>query len=263
MARTRSARQSRSPPTQRPTPPPPPKAAATPVKPRRSRDSPPSFTCPIGLSMMQVALTRTRPNPYPQPDTFAFPRNTDPTPTPTPNPDLTQPRALTLSLPMMQDPVVCVDGHSYERVNIERWFRESSTSPATGAPVSASRCPACLRTLALSRARAGCFAAIAARDRRGREQPRAAQEHRGARAAVLQPGLCQGDRDRRPAQPSPRAASHLRGLATPNPDPHPHPNPNPNPIPIPNPNPDPDPNPNQARAAARRQDLRHQPPGKG
>jgi len=35
----------------------------------------------------------------------------------------------------MQDPVVCVDGHSYERVNIERWFRESSTSPATGAPL--------------------------------------------------------------------------------------------------------------------------------
>ena len=184
MARTRSARQSRSPPTQRPTPPPP-KAAAAPVaKPRRSRDSPPSFTCPIGLSMMQ-------------------------------------------------DPVVCVDGHSYERVNIERWFRESSTSPATGAPVSVPRRPACLRSLALSRARAGCFAAMAARDGRGREQPRAAQEHRGARAAVLQPGLCQGDRDRRPAQPSPRAASHLRGLATPDP------NPNSNPIPNLNPSPDP------------------------
>ena len=134
---------------------------------------------------------------------------------------------------MMQDPVVCVDGHSYERVNIERWFRESSTSPATGAPVSVPRRPACLRSLALSRARAGCFAAMAARDRRGREPPRAAQEHRGARAAVLQPGLCQGDRDRRPAQPSPRAASHLRGLATPDP------NPNSNPIPNLNPSPDP------------------------
>ena len=52
--------------------------------------------------------------------------------------------------------------------------------------------------------------AFSAGDRRGREQPRAAQEHRGARAAVLQPGLRQGDRDRRPTQPSPRAASHLR-----------------------------------------------------
>ena len=47
----------------------------------------------------------------------------------------------------MQDPVVCVDGHSYERVNIERWFRESSTSPATGAPVIVPRRPACLRSL--------------------------------------------------------------------------------------------------------------------
>jgi len=55
---------------------------------------------------------------------------------------------------MMQDPVVCVDGHSYERVNIERWFRESSTSPATGAPVSVPRRPACLRSLAVSHARA-------------------------------------------------------------------------------------------------------------
>ena len=51
----------------------------------------------------------------------------------------------------MQDPVVCVDGHSYERANIERWFRESSTSPATGAPVRLLPCPACC-TLARSRA---------------------------------------------------------------------------------------------------------------
>ena len=33
----------------------------------------------------------------------------------------------------MRDPVVAMDGHSYERKNIERWLREKSTSPMTGA----------------------------------------------------------------------------------------------------------------------------------
>mmetsp|Transcript_57237 Transcript_57237/g.137630 ORF Transcript_57237/g.137630 Transcript_57237/m.137630 type:complete len:217 (-) Transcript_57237:360-1010(-) len=74
-------------------------------------------------------------------------------------------------------------------------------------------------------------------DRRGREQPRAAQEHRGARAAVLQPGLCQGDRHRRATQPSPRAASHLRGRSA-----------SPAACPC-------------TPATAHRQNLHHQPPG--
>ena len=59
-----------------------------------------------------------------------------------------------ITLDAFRDPVVAADGHSYERVNIERWFRESSTSPATGAPVSVPRRPACLRSLAVSHARA-------------------------------------------------------------------------------------------------------------
>ena len=33
---------------------------------------------------------------------------------------------------LMSDPLVCSDGHSYERVNIERWLRISRTSPITG-----------------------------------------------------------------------------------------------------------------------------------
>jgi len=40
-----------------------------------------------------------------------------------------------IGLSLMRDPVVCVDGHSYERANIVRWLRESATSPATGAPL--------------------------------------------------------------------------------------------------------------------------------
>lgn len=33
----------------------------------------------------------------------------------------------------MRDPVSALDGHSYERENIERWLREHITSPMTGA----------------------------------------------------------------------------------------------------------------------------------
>ncbi|EOD07210.1 hypothetical protein EMIHUDRAFT_62203, partial [Emiliania huxleyi CCMP1516] len=33
----------------------------------------------------------------------------------------------------MRDPVACADGHSYERVNIERWLATNNTSPRTGA----------------------------------------------------------------------------------------------------------------------------------
>ena len=32
---------------------------------------------------------------------------------------------------LMQDPVIAVDGHSYSRVPIERWFRNHDTSPMT------------------------------------------------------------------------------------------------------------------------------------
>lgn len=36
----------------------------------------------------------------------------------------------------MQEPVVAADGHTYERRAIEKWMRESSTSPMTGAPLT-------------------------------------------------------------------------------------------------------------------------------
>ena len=34
---------------------------------------------------------------------------------------------------VMEDPVVCADGHSYERSAIEKWLQTSNTSPLTGA----------------------------------------------------------------------------------------------------------------------------------
>ena len=33
---------------------------------------------------------------------------------------------------IMEDPVVCADGHSYERGSIERWLAAHGTSPLTG-----------------------------------------------------------------------------------------------------------------------------------
>ena len=39
-----------------------------------------------------------------------------------------------LTLEVMNDPVICADGHSYERANIERWLLDRDTSPRTGAP---------------------------------------------------------------------------------------------------------------------------------
>lgn len=38
-----------------------------------------------------------------------------------------------ISKEVMRDPVLACDGHSYERRNIERWLREKTTSPLTGA----------------------------------------------------------------------------------------------------------------------------------
>ena len=35
---------------------------------------------------------------------------------------------------VMRDPVVCADGHTYDRANIEQWFKTGhNTSPNTGA----------------------------------------------------------------------------------------------------------------------------------
>lgn len=37
-----------------------------------------------------------------------------------------------ISQELMCDPVVCTDGHSYDRTNISRWLRTNGTSPKTG-----------------------------------------------------------------------------------------------------------------------------------
>ena len=37
---------------------------------------------------------------------------------------------------LMRDPVMCADGHSYERASIELWLRTHNTSPATGAELA-------------------------------------------------------------------------------------------------------------------------------
>jgi hypothetical protein len=36
----------------------------------------------------------------------------------------------------MKDPVICCDGHTYERKAIERWFRNNSRSPKTNHPLA-------------------------------------------------------------------------------------------------------------------------------
>jgi hypothetical protein len=35
----------------------------------------------------------------------------------------------------MTDPVICADGHSYERALIEAWLLDSNISPKTGEPL--------------------------------------------------------------------------------------------------------------------------------
>ena len=40
-----------------------------------------------------------------------------------------------ISQELMRDPVVCADGHSYDRKNIARWLRAKRTSPKTGLPL--------------------------------------------------------------------------------------------------------------------------------
>ena len=38
----------------------------------------------------------------------------------------------------MQDPVVCSDGHSYERSAIEEWLEDHDTSYVTGDPLAST-----------------------------------------------------------------------------------------------------------------------------
>jgi hypothetical protein len=37
-----------------------------------------------------------------------------------------------LTLQVMTDPVICADGHNYEREAIESWLERSNSSPLTG-----------------------------------------------------------------------------------------------------------------------------------
>jgi len=41
-----------------------------------------------------------------------------------------------ITLDLMNDPVICVDGHTYERQSIEKWFENKNTSPLTLLPLS-------------------------------------------------------------------------------------------------------------------------------
>ena len=41
----------------------------------------------------------------------------------------------------MVDPVICSDGHTYERRAIEQWFREHGTSPMTNLPITSNLIP--------------------------------------------------------------------------------------------------------------------------
>jgi len=38
----------------------------------------------------------------------------------------------------MEDPVICCDGHTYEREAIEIWLRNNSRSPKTNEPLASS-----------------------------------------------------------------------------------------------------------------------------
>ena len=37
-----------------------------------------------------------------------------------------------ISLELMEDPVMCADGHSYERAAITKWLKKNQKSPMTG-----------------------------------------------------------------------------------------------------------------------------------
>ena len=41
-----------------------------------------------------------------------------------------------ISMEVMADPVICADGYSYERANIENWLRRSNRSPQTNLPLA-------------------------------------------------------------------------------------------------------------------------------
>jgi hypothetical protein len=44
-----------------------------------------------------------------------------------------------IGLEVMRDPVICSDGHSYERENIERWLRNCRRSPKTNETLRSGR----------------------------------------------------------------------------------------------------------------------------
>ena len=41
-----------------------------------------------------------------------------------------------ISLEIMRDPVICKDGHTYERAVILKWLETNSVSPLTRTPIS-------------------------------------------------------------------------------------------------------------------------------
>eukprot|EP00759_Apiculatamorpha_spiralis_P003175 PhF_6_TR11536/c0_g1_i1/m.18517 len=83
-------------------------------------------------------MAQPNPNPITLPATFvAYNNNTDqipdPTTPPTPPPPPTFPEEFLcpISRLVMTDPVMATDNHTYERSQIEEWFRHNNTSPLT------------------------------------------------------------------------------------------------------------------------------------
>lgn len=48
------------------------------------------------------------------------------------NPNIPNDFLCPINLSVMKDPVICTDGHTYERTAIEQWFQNNNTSPKTG-----------------------------------------------------------------------------------------------------------------------------------
>lgn len=93
---------------------------------------------------------RLRPEPAPTVDLllgFDHEEVTTPTPPPPPPPPV-QPAGpaeppdefvCSITFELMEDPVVCDDGHTFERSAIEEWLVTHDTSPRTGEPLMSKR----------------------------------------------------------------------------------------------------------------------------
>jgi len=79
---------------------------------RRIRRATESLSSNYGIAAPAPAATQAAPRPEP-PDALVCP----------------------ISMELMRDPVMAMDGHTYERRNIERWLADHQTSPKTNEPL--------------------------------------------------------------------------------------------------------------------------------